>query len=150
MKSRYHRIYGAGHCKQSGSRERLYGIISEAPGITFGGIMDAANIGNGTASYHLHRLERSGRIVSRTSGRCRLFWTSDFKGLRRLVKLPPVSRKIIALLRESRNHQSVGRIATALEVSHQRVSYNLRSLEQAGMVKRVRQGRKTLCFLVDM
>ncbi len=129
-------------------RGNLYRIISDRPGITFGGIMEVANIGNGTASYHLHRLERRGLIISRASGRCRMFWIANFKGLKRFNQLPAVSRRIMAMLHEREECLTVGSIAAGLGMSHQRVSYNLRTLELGGMVKRVRRGRETLCFPV--
>jgi len=134
------------------SRSLMLTIISNNPGISFGRIMKAANVGNGTASYHLYRLECSGKIVSVPCGRHRLFWTARFKGMRDRRQLPPVCRSIVKVLRKGNSANSantVGAIARKLDISHQRVSYNMRILETKGMARRLRAGRKTLCILTE-
>jgi len=130
------------------TRERIYRAISDNQGISFGGIMKKAEVGNGTASYHLDRLERHGMIVSRVCGSRRLFWTSDFSGLRSFRHLSPMCHEIMKVLYSVGREVSVGEIAAALGASHQKVSYNLRTLEMRGAVQRRRRGRETLCVLV--
>ena len=55
-------------------RAETYKVISENPGISFSEIESKVKRGNGTVSYHLYVLQRGKKIVSRVSGRRKLYW----------------------------------------------------------------------------
>lgn len=56
------------------TRANVEAYIVDHPGAHYSGIIRDMSLGNGNGSYHLHRLERDGRVVSRTVGRRKCYY----------------------------------------------------------------------------
>ena len=128
-------------------RTRILGIISNNPGICYSGIKEKTGNGNGTVCFHLRVLENTHMVVSRVSGRRRLYWAREHKGLMLDVHSCEVCEEILNLLRTEEAELSIGEIAERLEMSHQRVGYHIAKMELEGVMERRTQGRRTLCSL---
>ncbi len=128
-------------------RAEIYKVISENPGLCFSEIKSKVKRGNGTVNHHLHILKRAGLIVSRISGRRKLYWIKQHRGLMTDEHRCEICQSIVDLLREREGGLTVREIADRLGMSHQRVCYHLKKLELKGILQRRTWGRRTLCLL---
>ena len=134
---------------QCTTRTRIFGIITKNPGICFSGIKEKARNGNGATNYHLRVLENAHMVVSRVSGRRRLYWAREHKGLMLDVHSCEVCEEILNLLHTEEVGLFEGEIAERLGISHQRVGYHLKKLESKRVVRKRREGRRNLYFLSE-
>lgn len=131
-------------------RGQIYAIIKTNPGIHYNKIMEKIDVKNGTLSYHLHMLEKTDMIKSRKEGfRYRAFYTSDIKFPKdERYRLTELQTKIIDIIK-SKEGIPQKEIAEKLKEKPQTISYNLKVLQQADLVKMNKKGRKKRCYLGD-
>jgi predicted transcriptional regulator len=129
-------------------RGQIYGYIKAYPGAHYNQIMRELDIKNGTLSYHLYILEKTGTIKSRKEGyRYRAFYPSEIKfPEEERYRLTELQLNIIKFIQENKGiNQKI--IAKKLNENHQTISYNIKVLQQAGIININRKGRKTLCYV---
>jgi predicted transcriptional regulator len=110
--------------------------------------MRELDIKNGTLSYHLYILEKTGTIKSRIEGyRYRAFYPTEVKfPEEERYRLTELQVNIIKLVQENKGiNQKI--IAKNLNENHQTISYNIKVLQQAGIININKKGRKTLCYV---
>ncbi len=130
-------------------REEIYGLIRAQPGIHAHEISERARIGWGTTVYHLRLLEGHQLVVSKRAGRYKRFFltsgavggTKDAYGVLRndtaarvgqfILKNPGVSQKDAC---------------AALGLSPSLVSWHVDRLEEAELVKKLKEGRRVRYF----
>jgi DNA-binding MarR family transcriptional regulator len=129
-------------------RGQIYGYIKTNPGVHYNQIRRGIDVKNGTLSYHLSVLEKTELIKSRREGvRYRAFYPTG-------MKFPEVERfrlteLQICILDVINENSGIDQkeIAIKLEKKPQTINYNIKVLEQAGLIKVMKQGRKTSCYL---
>ncbi len=130
-------------------RGQIYGFIKTNPGVHYNQILRKVGVKNGTLSYHLAVLEKTQLIQSRREGlKYRVFYPTGMNFPKeerfRLTDLQ------IRILDAIKRHPGVTQkeLAQVLDQKPQTINYNIKVLDQAGLVLVEKRGRKTTCFLV--
>jgi DNA-binding transcriptional ArsR family regulator len=131
-------------------RGEIFGFIKTNPGVHYNEIMRELDMKNGTLSYHLYMLEKTGMIKSRREGvRFRAFYPTGMKfPQNERYRLTELQTKIIKNIRENPGINQKW-IAKKLGEKHQTISYNVKVLQQAGLITLRKKGRKTVCYIND-
>jgi predicted transcriptional regulator len=117
------------------NRGRIIGYITARPGCSYSELKDALGIVNGPLSYHLAILEKIEIIRSEKDGRKRRYYctgiavqspTSTYLGMTEAKVLSEIER-----LGLSSNSEVAGR----LDMSRQRVLYNIKLLAERGLIE---------------
>lgn len=131
-------------------RGQIYGFIKANPGVHYNQIMRNLDMKNGTLSYHLHMLEKTGMIKSRKERlRYRAFYPTGMKfPEKERYRLTELQMGIIETIRENEGINQ-REIAKKLNEKHQTINYNVKVLQQVGLIRLRRVGRKTSCFISE-
>jgi DNA-binding transcriptional ArsR family regulator len=128
---------------EQGTRERIYGIIREDPGVHAHLISARAGVGWGTTVYHLKLLEDHQLVVSERQGRYKRFFPSagfvGVKGAYGVLRNP--TSAAIAEYVQAHPGANQRDVCAGLSLSPSLVSWHVERLEQAALLKRVREGR---------
>lgn len=130
-------------------REEIYGLIRGAPGIHAHEISSKANIGWGTTVYHLKLLEEHSLVVSKRAGRYKRFFpsggaTGGVKEAYGALRNDTTARVADFVRRTPGASQKD--VCDALGISPSLVSWHVERLEEAGLVKKVKEGRRVRYF----
>ena len=131
-------------------RGQIYGFIKTNPGVHYNQILRKVGVKNGTLSYHLGVLEKTELIQSRREGlKYRVFYPTgmNFPKSERF-RLTDFQIHILETLKR-RPGMTQKELAWLLSQKPQTINYNIKVLDQAGLVSVVRRGRKTTCFVVE-
>jgi DNA-binding MarR family transcriptional regulator len=131
-------------------RGQIYGFIKTNPGAHYNQILRKVGVKNGTLSYHLGILEKTELIQSRREGlKYRAFYPTgmNFPKVERF-RLTDLQIQIIDSIR-SQPGLTQKEIAGLLGRKPQTINYNIKVLDQAGLISVVKAGRKTTCFPVS-
>lgn len=131
-------------------RGQIYGFIKTNPGVHYNQILRKVGVKNGTLSYHLGVLEKTELIQSRREGlKYRVFYPTgmNFPKSERF-RLTDFQIQIIETLK-NRPGMTQKELARILGQKPQTINYNIKVLDQAGLVSVEKQGRKTTCFAVE-
>ena len=120
-------------------RGQIHGFIIANPGEHYNAIKDQLGVTNGALAYHLRVLERSGHIRPVRDGMYKRFYPVGVKIPRR-KRLSPFQAAIVRAVRANPD-VSQKRMAELLGVSNQVVNYNVKLLEDAGILKVDRSAR---------
>lgn len=128
-------------------RGQIYGFIKTNPGVHYNQILRKVGVKNGTLSYHLGVLEKTELIQSRREGlKYRAFYPTgmNFPKAERF-RLTDLQIQVIGSIR-SQPGMTQKEIARLLGQKPQTINYNIKVLDQAGLISVVKAGRKTRCF----
>jgi DNA-binding MarR family transcriptional regulator len=130
-------------------RGQIYGYIKTNPGVHYNQILRKVGVKNGTLSYHLGVLEKTELIQSRREGlKYRVFYPTgmNFPKAERF-RLTDLQIHILDTIkcRPGITQKEISRI---LEKKPQTINYNIKVLDQAGLVSVIKDGRKTTCYPV--
>jgi predicted transcriptional regulator len=131
-------------------RGKIYGFIKGNPGVHYNQIMKDLDMKNGTLSYHMYMLEKTGMIKSRKEGlRYRAFYPTDMKfPQNERYRLTNIQLDILNLISKN-SGISQKEISKKLNEKHQTISYNVKVLRQAGLINLNKKGRKTSCYKTE-
>ncbi len=131
-------------------RGQIYGYVKTNPGTHYNQIMKELDIKNGTLSYHLHVLEKAGIIKSRIEQfRYRAFYPSGMKfPEEERYRLTNLQIRILETIQKKKGI-SQKEIAKTLDETHQTISYNIKILDQSGLLSVYKKGRKSQIYLTD-
>jgi len=131
-------------------RGEIYGFIKANPGVHYNQIIRELDMKNGTLSYHLHMLEKTGMVKSRKEGfRYRVFYPTGMKfPEKERYRLTELQLNMIKTIKEKEGI-SQKEIAKRLNVKHQTINYNVKVLQQAGLISLRKKGRKTSCYIQE-
>ncbi|MHB8606576.1 MAG: winged helix-turn-helix transcriptional regulator [Thermoplasmatota archaeon] len=143
----YSRI-GRQEVLQHGKRDEIYTLIRSEPGIHAHDISTRANIGWGTTVYHLKLLEDHQLVVAKRQGRYKRFFVAAGGS---------AAREAFAALRNDTSamiaryiHANAGtgqkELCEALDLAPSLVSWHIDRLEEAQLVKKVKDGRRVRYF----
>ena len=131
-------------------RGQIYGFIKTNPGAHYNQILRKIGVKNGTLSYHLGILEKTELIQSRREGlKYRAFYPTgmNFPKAERF-RLTDLQIQIIGSIRNQPGLTQL-EIARSLNRKPQTINYNIKVLDQAGLISVMKTGRKTTCFPVS-
>lgn len=129
-------------------RGQVFGAIRTQPGVNFTAIRDTLSLSNGSLSYHLRILELAGFIRSEHEGFYKRFYPADAhtagngEGLVRSA----LQSRLLHLIRQ-RPGAPQRDLARETGVTQQAVSYNLRILQDQGLLE-AQGGRRSRRYLV--
>ena len=122
------------------TRGQIYGYIRANPGAHYSELHQALDLENGVLAYHLRVLMREAYIVARNEGVFKRFYPRDYKIPRRRRVLTRLQVDILeAVAGEPGLTQRA--LARRLGESRQVVSYNVRVLREAGLLRGAGEGR---------
>jgi predicted transcriptional regulator len=130
------------------TRGEIYGFIKANPGASLTAVRENLELSNGVVAYHLRVLLREEYIVARREGGYKRFYPVDIQVPRKRVHF---TRLQIDIAEKAGMHPGISQssLARMLGESKQVVSYNLKVLIAAGVVRVEREGSKTLVFPVE-
>lgn len=131
-------------------RGQIYGFIKTNPGVHYNQILRKVGVKNGTLSYHLGILEKTELIQSRREGlKYRVFYPTgmNFPKAERF-RLTDLQIQIIGSIRNTPG-LTQKEIARLLDRKPQTINYNIKVLDQAGLISVMKTGRKTTCFPIS-
>ena len=130
-------------------RGEIYGYVKTNPGATYNEIMQKLGLKNGTLSYHLHMLEKMEMIKSRLEGiRYRAFYPTGMRfPEEEQYRLTELQLRILKTVKENEGITQ-REIAKKLDRKPQTINYNVRVLQQAGLLKVRKLGRRTICYIL--
>lgn len=134
------------------TRRNIFAYVSKYPGCHMRKIQRDLDLGMGQAEYHLNFLEEQELLASQTSGNKKRYYVADE------VHYP--HRKVLGILRQNvpRNiilivlenqPLSFGDILNQLDISKSTLSFHLKKLEKAGILKVVKEGRQKVYAVKD-
>ncbi|WP_297534960.1 metalloregulator ArsR/SmtB family transcription factor [Thermococcus sp.] len=126
-------------------RNEILDQIRRRPGVTFRELARELGIGIGDLQYHLHKLEKEGKVFSKKIGRRRYIFPAGFEeeAQRLVIAISTETRRRI-LLQLMEGPKSQGELAERLGVSQPTISYHMGELEKLGIVEVVREGRSVI------
>ena len=141
-------------------RGQIYGLVRAQPGIHYSKIKRILKVGNGTLAYHLSVLEKERFIKVQHASLRKLFYPTELpakfnelenkfpKGedVTKGIKLSELHEQIVTLIKKQPGIMQT-QIATQLDVPKQTISYNIKSLAKSNIIKVVREGNKTRCYM---
>ncbi|UCH89265.1 MAG: winged helix-turn-helix transcriptional regulator, partial [Thermoplasmata archaeon] len=127
------------------TRGKIYGYIIANPGDHYNSIKGALKLKNGALAYHLKALEREEMIKSQTDGKYKRFYPYEMAVPPRSTKMSTMRQNIIDQIVEQPGITQ-NEISDKMGVSHQAISYHLRSLVQLGAVNIEKKGRANHCY----
>jgi uncharacterized membrane protein len=127
------------------TRGKIYGYIIANPGDHYNSIKSSLKLKNGALAYHLQALEREDLIKAQTDGKFKRFYPFEMSVPSRSTKLSTMRQNIVNQIEESPGITQ-NEISDKMGVSHQAISYHLRSLVQLGAVNIEKKGRANHCF----
>jgi len=128
-------------------RGQIYGYIKTNPGVHYNQILREIGVKNGTLSYHLGVLEKTQLIKSRREGlKYRAFYPTDMMFPKEeRFRLTELQVRIIKEITDHPGHTQK-EISRRLGQKPQTVNYNIKVLEQAGIIRVQHKGRKTRIY----
>ncbi len=121
-------------------RGMVFGFIVANSGVTYSQIRNDLNLANGTLTHHLQMLEKTEKVTSVRDGIYRRFYV---KGQRAKPGKKPLSRTqmyIADFVRENPG-TTQDRLIEALDMARSTASYNLRKLQDDGIVTTLNGGK---------
>lgn len=130
-------------------RGEVYGLIKSNPGVHYNEVMRKLEMKNGTLSYHLHMLEKMEMIKSRREGlKYRVFYPTEMKfPQEERYRLSNFQLEILQIIKENEGIQQK-EIAKKLNKKPQTINYNIKILQQAGLINVRKKGRETGCYIL--
>jgi predicted transcriptional regulator len=128
-------------------RQKVLETIRDGPGVCIGEVRDRAGVAWGTAVYHLHRLERSGAVVSVRQKGARRYFAANTAVSRHRAGIAalahPTAQRIAQLVHERPGIDQAG-LCRALGLLNPAASKHLGRFQALGLVTAQRAGRSRL------
>jgi predicted transcriptional regulator len=126
-------------------RNEIFELIKEKPGIHFRQVMRTLSLKPGTVAYHINVLEKQNYIKSIQKGIYRCFYPEGMKtGLK--IKLTKLQQSILFIINENPGISSV-ELSKSLNKNRMVLHYNTSVLQDCGLIKKEKMGRKTIFYL---
>lgn len=124
--------------------DRVFLYIKENPGCHLRQLKRDLNLSMGTVQYHLHNLEKSGKIVSEKFNLQRYYFVSGIfkENERNILKIlsQDTARQILMLILE-RKHPTQGEIVDEIKISAPSVTWHIKRLLELGLISEIREGK---------
>lgn len=129
------------------TRGKVYQYIRDNPGEIYTAIMESLELSNGALSYHLKVLEREGLVYSMTNGTFRHFFPKYMAPPRYVFRLSRIQQVMINHVKKNPGI-SPNTLAGELQVTSGAVTYHLKHLLVAGILRTEKNGIGKRCYLV--
>lgn len=139
-------------------RMDLLDLITIKPGINLTSIRRELQLSQGAVSYHIMKLERSGKIISDKGSKERRYYPSSmgYSNAMKMARRDEVnsilandtSRSIVELLRDGNRTQN--ELVKALEISPSTVHWHMERMKKAEMIKKEQRGRSVYYELLEL
>ncbi|MHA1864270.1 MAG: winged helix-turn-helix transcriptional regulator [Candidatus Thorarchaeota archaeon] len=134
-------------------RKELYQVLCENPGTYLLELVDLLESPLGTLTWHLRILEREGLVKSIKFAGKRLYYPkmlrSEEAEMAYLTMRSDTAQKIFAfVVNNSSCYQE--QMAEALSVHHDTVRWHVSRMEEVGLIKVIREGRKKRHYLAEL
>jgi len=138
------------------TREQIYHIIKNHPGIHFRGIVTESSRQIGVVGYHLNLLERENRIITIRHRRNKLFFDSSWKKQLQEVKTlvsnlrKTIPRAILLLLSHFPETQEIciKDLANILDLPTSSLHWHIKNLIRDQFINTKRKGREVVLELL--
>ncbi|MGA1820865.1 MAG: winged helix-turn-helix transcriptional regulator [Thermoplasmatota archaeon] len=139
-------------------RADLLDLITINPGINLSSIRKELQLSQGAVSYHIMKLEKSGKIYSDKGSKERRYYPSSMGYMAAMrqshmdeiesILANDTSRSIVGMLREGPRSQN--EIVTELNVSPSTVHWHMERMKKAGLISKEQKGRSVYYELNDL
>ncbi|MGA1792836.1 MAG: winged helix-turn-helix transcriptional regulator [Thermoplasmatota archaeon] len=139
-------------------RADLLDLITINPGINLSSIRRELQLSQGAVSYHIMKLEKSGKIYSDKGSKERRYYPSSMGYMAAMrqshmdeiesILANDTSRSIVGMLREGPRSQN--EIVTELNVSPSTVHWHMERMKKAGLISKEQKGRSVYYELNDL
>ncbi len=126
----------------------IRGYIIGNPGKSYSTIKKVLELSNGTLSYHIKILEQNGVIKSERDGLHRRFYPANVTLGEAVFDLTDIQQKIYETIEKFPGISQQG-VATELDISQQKVNYNIQQMFKARLIGLERDGKRTNCFIIE-
>lgn len=130
-------------------RSQLYELVRAEPGIHLSDLVRRSGLGWGAALYHLGVLEKNRVLVAHDEGGFKRYFANGMhprEEMRRLVALRHEAAKALFDAVQAGPGRNGRELAATLGLSPSTLARASERLEEAGLVRRVRAGRRVLYF----
>jgi predicted transcriptional regulator len=118
------------------------------PGVSFGTIRSVLELTEGTLRYHLNYLERCKKILSRSKGKHRCYYSNEIKVEHGILPgfdpntLSKPQQRILTLIQQ---HPGIttGDLVKLTKLNKRDIQYNIKKLRGQKLIWKVGNGRKT-------
>ena len=126
------------------TQERIFAYVSQHPGVHLRQICRELGLAMGDVQYHVHRLEKGGRVSSTRRGLYRFFYPTALFGEKQkdilsVLTLDTPRELLLHMLAEPGLNQEA--LVQAAGVSQPTVSWHLKRLIELGIVQKEQAGR---------
>lgn len=126
------------------TRRRILDFVGSRPGVHLREICRGLGLAMGDVQYHIHKLERDGRITSTRRGLYKFFYPADLFGERQREVLSVLGldrpRELLLNIIE-RPESTQEDLASAAGISQATVSWHMKRLVDLGIVTKGQKGR---------
>jgi predicted transcriptional regulator len=139
-------------------RSDLLDLITINPGINLSSIRKELQLSQGAVSYHIMKLEKTGKIFSDKGSKERRYYPSSmgYQAAMRQAHLDEIesilsndtSRNIVDMLKERPRSQN--EIVNELSVSPSTVHWHMERMKRAGLISKEQKGRSVYYELMDL
>jgi len=135
------------------SRNRVYKIIEESPGLHFRELQRRSGLAVGALQYHLDTLQKNHLIRVEKQGRFNRYFSVRGIQLGEQEKTISIlrqesARKIVIFLLQKKQANNFD-IAEAVQLSASTVSWHLSKLVESGVVSEKRSGKQKMFFITS-
>lgn len=144
------------YSKQRKKRDMEFGYIKGSvrgyilgnPGENYNSIKRVLNLPNGTLAYHLKDLEKEGIVKSERDGTYKRFYPAEGIITSELLELSDIQNDIYNTIMDNPG-LSQKDIQSRLDISQQRLNYQIQQMADARLIRVERDGKRTKCFVID-
>ena len=129
-------------------RGLVLGYIDGNPGESYNSIKRALELNNGALAYHLKVLEREDQIHSERDGSLKRFYPKDGRISREVIELTDLQQDIYDMIKADPGI-SQAEIQDRMDISQQRLNYQVKQMSDARLIRVEREGKRTRCYVID-
>lgn len=131
------------------TRKKIYLAVKQYAGSHFREIQRKSGLAVGSVQHHLHFLVKNGLIKEVRQGQNLVYFPREFKSenevLLSLLRQESMRKILLFLLEKTPSHEQIVKF---VGLSPSTISWHLKKLQQDGIIKADKQGRKTFYQLL--
>jgi hypothetical protein len=126
----------------------VHGYIDGNPGENYNSIKRALKMNNGTLAYYLKVLLRENTIKSERDGILKRFYPTEGRITRDVLDLSDIQQDIFDVILDNPGIFQKD-ILERLDISQQRLNYQIKQMSEARLIKVERDGKRTKCYVIE-
>jgi len=134
------------------TRQKILAYIASHPGTHLRQVCKELGLAMGDVQYHIHRLERDGKVTSMRRGFYRFFFPASLFGEKQrdilsVLALDTPRELLLAIVEKPDSSQE--ELARTVGVSQPTASWHLKRMTELGIVRREQRGRSMIYGLTE-